>query len=358
MARKKHDEEALDADVAAPERGAISPVAQAAEKEVDAALRPRRFDEYVGQPALLDNLRVFVKAALKRGDALDHMLFAGPPGLGKTTLAYVIAEELGVKLHITSGPAIDHKGMLAGLLTSLGERDVLFIDEVHRLSPVVEENLYPAMEDYRIDVFIGDGPHARAVSMPLPRFTLLAATTRAGLLTSPLLNRFGYVGSLRYYNDADLTRIVLRSATLLGVEIAEDGAAEIGRRSRGTPRIANRLLKNVRDFALVHGDGRITRPMADFALGRLEVDASGLDVLDHSYLRAMIERFDGGPVGIDALAASLGQERDTLENTVEPYLVQEGFVSRTPRGRTATGKAYAHLHLEQPAPVLAQPRLL
>jgi holliday junction DNA helicase RuvB len=345
MARKKHDEAVV---AAVEEERAISPVAAPGEKEVDAALRPRRFDEYVGQPALLANLKVFVQAALKRGEALDHMLFAGPPGLGKTTLAHVMAEELGVKLHVTSGPAIDHKGVLAGLLTSLSDRDVLFIDEIHRLAPVVEENLYPAMEDFRIDVFIGDGPHARAVTMPLPRFTLLAATTRSGMLTSPLLNRFGYVGALRYYDENDLTRIVRRSAALLGVHIAEDGAREIGRRSRGTPRIANRLLKNVRDFALVHGDGRVTREMADFALSRLEVDASGLDILDHAYLRAMIDRFDGGPVGIDALAASIGQERETLENTVEPYLVQEGFVSRTPRGRVATGKAYAHLQLPRP----------
>jgi Holliday junction DNA helicase RuvB len=344
MARKKHEEEA-------PERGELSAGERPAsgDGEVDLALRPRRFDEYVGQRQLIDNLKVFVQAALKRGSALDHMLFAGPPGLGKTTLAHVIAHELGAKLHVTSGPAIDHKGVLAGLLTQLGERDVLFIDEIHRLSPVVEENLYPAMEDYRIDVFIGDGPHARAVTMPLPKFTLLGATTRAGLLTSPLLNRFGYVGALRYYEEDDLTSIVRRSARLLEVEIAPDGAREIGRRSRGTPRIANRLLKNVRDFALVHGDGSISREMADFALGRLEVDASGLDVLDHAYLRAIVERFDGGPVGIEAIAASLGQERDTLENTVEPYLVQEGFVARTPRGRSATGKAYAHLKLPRPS---------
>jgi Holliday junction DNA helicase RuvB len=347
MARRKHDDETGPETGAAPARAtAVAPEARPGEKEVDAALRPRRFEEYVGQRQLIANLRVFVAAALKRGDALDHMLFSGPPGLGKTTLAHVIAEELGVKLHVTSGPAIDHKGVLAGLLTSLGERDVLFIDEIHRLSPVVEENLYPAMEDYRIDVFIGDGPHARAVTMPLPRFTLVAATTRSGLITSPLLNRFGYVGQLRYYDHDDLTRIVHRSAQLLGVHIDEAGAREIGRRSRGTPRIANRLLKNVRDFALVHGDGRITASLADFALGRLEVDASGLDVLDHAYLRALVERYDGGPVGIEALAASLGQERDTLENTVEPYLMQEGFVSRTPRGRIATGKGYQHLGLE------------
>jgi Holliday junction DNA helicase RuvB len=350
MARKKHEEPEEETVVEGPVgREALSGTSQTADQAIDAALRPRHFGEYVGQGALLDNLKVFVRAALKRGEALDHMLFSGPPGLGKTTLAHVMAAEMGVKLHVTSGPAIDHKGVLAGLLTSLGERDCLFIDEIHRLSPVVEENLYPAMEDYRIDVFIGDGPHARAVTMPLPRFTLLGATTRAGMLTSPLLNRFGYVGALRYYDEADLTRIVHRSAELLGVPIDPEGAREIGRRSRGTPRIANRLLKNVRDFALVHGDGTIDRKMADFALGKLEVDASGLDVLDHAYLRAMIDRFDGGPVGIEALAASLGQERETLENTVEPYLVQEGFVSRTPRGRTATGKAYQHLGLPRPS---------
>lgn len=354
MARKKHDDD-VTAEAAAPPpaRGArgsgqLAPAALPEERDVDAALRPRHFGEYVGQRALLDNLKVFVAAALKRGDALDHMLFAGPPGLGKTTLAHVIAEELGVKLHTTSGPAVDHKGQLAGLLTNLGERDVLFIDEIHRLAPVVEENLYPAMEDYKIDVFIGDGPHARPVTVPLPRFTLLAATTRSGLLTSPLLNRFGYVGSLRYYDEEDLTTIVTRSARLLGVAIDAAGAREIGRRSRGTPRIANRLLKNVRDFALIHGDGRVTVELADFALKKLEVDPLGLDALDHGYLRALLERFDGGPVGIEALAASLGQERDTLENTVEPYLVQEGFVARTPRGRTATGKAYHHLGLTRP----------
>jgi Holliday junction DNA helicase RuvB len=348
MARKKHDDDAAERG---PLTATASPPARpgSPDGEIDYALRPRNFAEYVGQRQLIDNLKVFVSAALKRGESLDHMLFAGPPGLGKTTLAHVIAQELGAKLHVTSGPAIDHKGVLAGLLTQLGERDVLFIDEIHRLSPVVEENLYPAMEDFRIDVFIGDGPHARAVTMPLPKFTLLGATTRAGMLTSPLLNRFGYVGAMRYYAEDDLTSIVHRSARLLEVEIDEHGAREIGRRSRGTPRIANRLLKNVRDFALVHGDGTISRDMADFALGRLEVDASGLDVLDHGYLRAIVERFDGGPVGIEAIAASLGQERDTLENTVEPYLVQEGFVARTPRGRSATGKAYAHLKLPRPA---------
>ena len=341
MARKKHEE-----------RGEITelrPDARPEEREVDAALRPRRFDEYLGQRALVDNLRVFVQAARKRGEALDHMLFAGPPGLGKTTLAHVIAAEMGVKLHVTSGPAIDHKGVLAGLLTSVGEGEVLFIDEIHRLSPVVEENLYPAMEDYRIDVFIGDGAHARAVTMPLPRFTLLGATTRSGLLTSPLLNRFGFVGTLGYYEVDDLTRIVRRSARLLDVAVDDDGAAEIGRRARGTPRIGNRLLRRVRDFAEVEGDGTVTRSVADFALRRLGVDPLGLDAQDLAYLRVMVERFDGGPVGIEALSASVGEERTTLEDVVEPYLVKEGFVARTPRGRIATGKAYLHLGIKRSA---------
>ena len=346
MARKKHDELPAD-EVERGERGDLAPVRQAEERELDNALRPRRFDEYVGQLALVDNLKVFVKAARKRGEPLDHMLFAGPPGLGKTTLAHVIAEEMGTRLTVTSGPAIDHKGVLAGMLTALGEGDVLFIDEIHRLSPVVEENLYPAMEDYRIDLFIGDGPHARAVTMPLARFTLLGATTRTGLLTSPLLNRFGFVAALSYYGVEDLTRIVTRSARLLGVTIAPEGAREIGRRARGTPRIANRLLRRVRDFAEVEGDGVVSSEIADFALRRLGVDPAGLDGLDRIYLEALIRRYDGGPVGIEALAASVGEERSTLEDVVEPYLVQEGFVSRTPRGRVAASRAYLHLGLSR-----------
>jgi Holliday junction DNA helicase RuvB len=342
MARKKHDEPEETAD--AP-RGDLAPVGKLEEREFDNALRPRRFADYVGQGKLVENLKVFVKAARKRRESLDHMLFAGPPGLGKTTLAHVIAQEMGTRLTVTSGPAIDHKGVLAGLLTALGDGDVLFIDEIHRLSPIVEENLYPAMEDYRIDVFIGDGPHARAVTMPLARFTLLGATTRTGLLTSPLLNRFGFVASLSYYDVADLTRIVTRSAGLLGVAIAPEGAREIGRRARGTPRIANRLLRRVRDFAEVEGDGVVSADIADFALRRLGVDAAGLDALDRTYLTALIKRYDGGPVGIEALAASVGEERSTLEDVVEPYLVQEGFVSRTPRGRVAASQAYLHLGL-------------
>jgi Holliday junction DNA helicase RuvB len=348
MARKPHNDDQGEAPLATLRQDELVPEAKSGEREVDSALRPRTFDEYVGQKALVDNLRVFVTAALGRKEALDHVLFAGPPGLGKTTLAHVIANELGTRLHVTSGPAIDHKGVLAGLLTSLSEGDVLFIDEIHRLAPVVEENLYPAMEDFKIDVFIGDGPHARAVTMPLPRFTLLGATTRAGLLTSPLLNRFGFVATMSYYDDADLTLIVRRSARLLEVTVAEEGAREIGCRARGTPRIANRLLRRVRDFAQVKGDGVVTREMADYALRRLQVDACGLDAMDRAYLKIIVERFDGGPVGVDALAASVGEERDTIEDVVEPYLVQEGFVARTSRGRVATGKAYVHLGLPRP----------
>jgi holliday junction DNA helicase RuvB len=349
MARKKHEDVAGEAPPPAERAGALEPQEAPEEREVDAALRPRRFDDYVGQRGHIDNLRVFVAAARKRREPLDHMLFAGPPGLGKTTLAHVIAEEMKVKLHVTSGPAVDHKGMMAGLLTSLSEGDVLFIDEIHRLSPVVEEYLYPAMEDFRVDYFIGDGPHARSLNMPLPRFTLLGATTRTGLLTSPLLNRFGFVATLTYYDVEDLTRIVSRSARLLGVDVAAEGAAEIGRRARGTPRIANRLLRRVRDFAEVTADGRVTPGVADYALGRLGVDPTGLDALDRAYLKALVERYDGGPVGIEALAASVGEERSTLEDVVEPYLVQEGFVSRTPRGRVATRKTYVHLKLPPPA---------
>ena len=346
MTRKKHIE--IVKDTADDERE-IAPAERGGERAWQAALRPRTFEEYIGQKELVENLRVSVRAAKENGWALDHFLFAGPPGLGKTTLAHVIANELGAKLHVSSGPAIDHKGQLAAVLTALGERDVLFIDEIHRLNPVVEENLYPAMEDFRFDLFIGDGPHAKAVTMPLPRFTLLGATTRMGLLSSPLLDRFGFHWQLRYYDLADMRAIVKRSAQLIGVTIDEDGAAEIARRARGTPRIANRLLRRVRDFAAVDGDGEIDGTIAASSLDRLAVDHAGLDALDRGYLSVICERFDGGPVGIEAVAASLSEERGTLEEVVEPFLLQVGFIARTPRGRVATAAGFAHMGLVAPS---------
>jgi Holliday junction DNA helicase RuvB len=345
MARKKHVEEPAPADAARE----VSAAERGGERAWQAALRPRNFDEYVGQRDLIENLRVSVSAARQGKWTLDHFLFAGPPGLGKTTLAHVIANELGVNLHVSSGPAIDHKGMLASLLTSLGEGDVLFIDEIHRLSPIVEENLYPAMEDFRFDLFIGEGPHAKAVTMQLPRFTLLGATTRMGLLSSPLLDRFGFHWQLRYYELADMTSIVRRSARLIGVAIHEAGAEEIARRARGTPRIANRLLRRVRDFAQVEGTGLIDAEIASSSLDRLAVDHVGLDALDRAYLSVVCERFDGGPVGIEAVAASLSEERGTLEEVVEPFLLQVGFIARTPRGRVATAAGYQHMGIVAPS---------
>jgi Holliday junction DNA helicase RuvB len=352
MARRKHIDGSGEPPPGPPAVEAareVAPVEKGGEKAWQAALRPQDFDEYIGQRDLIENLRISVKAARDSGWVLDHFLFAGPPGLGKTTLAHVIANELGVNLHVTSGPAIDHKGMLASLLTSLGERDVLFIDEIHRLSPIVEENLYPAMEDFKFDLFIGDGPHAKAVTMQLPRFTLLGATTRMGLLSSPLLDRFGFHWQLRYYELEDMTSIVQRSARLIGVPIDDAGAVEIARRARGTPRIANRLLRRVRDFATVEGDGSIRGPVAASALDRLAVDHVGLDSLDRAYLSVVCERFDGGPVGVEAIAASLSEERGTLEEVVEPFLLQVGFIARTPRGRVATASGFQHMGLAAPA---------
>jgi Holliday junction DNA helicase RuvB len=352
MTRKKHhDGDGGDGGAGAGGGDGVREVAAAersGEKAWQAALRPRTFDEYIGQRELIDNLKVSVRAAKQNGWALDHFLFAGPPGLGKTTLAHVIANELGVNLHVSSGPAIDHKGMLASLLTSLGEGDALFIDEIHRLAPVVEENLYPAMEDFRFDLFIGEGPHAKAVTMQLPRFTLLGATTRMGLLSAPLLDRFGFHWQLRYYELDDMIAIVKRSAALIGITIDRDGAIEIARRARGTPRIANRLLRRVRDFAAVERDGQIDGDIAASSLDRLAVDHAGLDSLDRAYLSVICERFDGGPVGIEAIAASLSEERGTLEEVVEPFLLQVGFIARTPRGRVATAAGYQHMGLVAP----------
>ena len=341
MARSRHTEG--DGDSTKPLDSPLTAQPKGGEGQVENLLRPKTFEDYVGQKKVTDNLKVFVESAKKRGDVLDHVLFCGPPGLGKTTLAHIIAHAVGAELHGTSGPAVDHKGVLAGILTNLHEGDVLFIDEIHRMVPVVEESLYPAMEDYRLDVLIGDGPHAQTVTLPLTKFTLVGATTRTGLLTSPMRDRFGVVCRLDYYDHEELAEIVSRSAKRLGVEISAQGAREIGRRSRGTPRIANRLLRRVWDFAVVESDGRIDEEMASYALERLDVDSQGLDALDRSLLFILIRRFGGGPVGIDSLAAAVSEERHTLEEVVEPFLIQQGFLHRTPRGRVASRKAYAHL---------------
>jgi len=316
------------------------------ERDFDATLRPVRFDEFIGQGKVVENLKVFIQAAKQRGEALDHVLFYGPPGLGKTTLAYVIANELGVGIKSTSGPILEKAADLAGILTNLAERDVIFIDEIHRINRVVEEYLYPAMEDFTLDIMIDRGPAARSVKLPLKPFTLIGATTRAGLLTSPMRARFGVVGRLDYYSADDIARVIHRSARILKVEIDDPGCAQIASRSRGTPRIANRLLRRIRDFAEVTGDGRITETLAHASLERLDVDELGLDDMDKRILNVLIEKFRGGPVGLSTLAVAVGEEAETLEEIYEPFLIQEGLLERTPRGRTATTAAFKHLKSE------------
>jgi Holliday junction DNA helicase RuvB len=332
-----------------PDKRVMSAAAASPNEEaVERALRPKLFDEYVGQTKVREQLEIFIGAAKMRNEAMDHVLLFGPPGLGKTTLSHIIAHELGVNLRQTSGPVLEKPKDLAALLTNLEKNDVLFIDEIHRLSPVVEEILYPALEDFQIDIMIGEGPSARSIKLDLQPFTLVGATTRAGMLTNPLRDRFGIVSRLEFYTSQELARIVKRSAALLNVPTDEEGGFEIARRSRGTPRIANRLLRRVRDYADVKGKGRITLEIANKALAMLDVDPQGLDIMDRKMLEAVIHRFDGGPVGLDNIAASIGEERDTIEDVIEPYLIQQGYLQRTPRGRIATLAAYRHLGVLPP----------
>ncbi len=346
-----HDDSLLPArSAAAPVDRIIAPASESLQEEaLERALRPKHLDEYIGQEKIRGQLSIFIEAARTRKEPLDHVLLFGPPGLGKTTLSHIISREMGVTLHQTSGPVLEKKGDLAALLTNLEPNDVLFIDEIHRISAVLEETLYSAMEDYAIDIMIGEGPGARSVKLDLPPFTLVGATTRAGMLTNPLRDRFGIVARLEFYSDEELSRIVARSANLLGVNMDGAGAIEVAKRSRGTPRIANRLLRRVRDFAEVKASGHVTREVADAALVMLDVDSSGLDVMDRKLLQTIVEKFSGGPVGVDNLAAAISEERETIEDVIEPYLIQQGYVQRTSRGRMATARAYRHFGLVPPA---------